>query len=66
MGSRLEIRLRPSLLDGTHPRMAGDAPGRFPFAADVLTHECIHQWQQEITGKAIIFLLHSHMMVDLR
>lgn len=46
--------------------MAGDAPGRFPFAADVLTHECIHQWQQEITGKAIIFLLHSHMMVDLR
>ncbi len=54
-GSRLEIRLRPSLLDGTHPAMvAGDdhAEGRWLFAADVLTHECIHQWQTEITGKA--------------
>ncbi len=53
-GSRLEIRLRPSLLDGTHPAMAGGSgnpAGLFLFAADVLTHECVHQWQQEITGK---------------
>lgn len=53
-GSRLEIRLRPSLLDGTHPRVDSLVParGRFLVAADVLTHECIHQWQAEITGKA--------------
>lgn len=53
-GSRLEIRLRPSLLDGTHPAMAngsGSAAGRFAFVADVLTHECIHQWQMEVTGQ---------------
>src|SRR6266702_2298699 len=38
-GSRLEIRLRPSLLDGTHPAMAGGSgnpAGLFLFAAAVL------------------------------
>jgi hypothetical protein len=49
-GSRLEIRLRPSLLDGTHPRMRGPDAGLFLFVADVLTHETIHQWAMEITG----------------
>lgn len=52
-GSRLEIRLRPSLISGTHPHMrAGDAAaeGRLLFAADILAHESIHQWQMEITG----------------
>jgi hypothetical protein len=54
-GSRLEIRLRPSLLSGTHPDMApGEAfaAGRFRFVADVLTHEAIHQYDMEIAGQA--------------
>ena len=45
-GSRLEIRLRPSLLDGTHPHVLGGpgfAAGRMQFVKDVLTHEMIHQ-----------------------
>jgi hypothetical protein len=42
-GSRLEIRIRPSLLDGTHPRMNGSTPGRMQFVKDVLLHEAIHQ-----------------------
>jgi hypothetical protein len=53
-GSRLEIKLRPSLLSGAHPLLAaGDQyePGRLRFVADVLTHEAIHQYHQEITGK---------------
>lgn len=45
-GSRLEIRIRPSLLDGTHPKMS-DAPshaaGRLQFVKDVLLHEMVHQ-----------------------
>src|SRR5215216_3655100 len=52
-GGRLQIRLRPSLLTGTHPRVRrGDdfAEGRFLFVADVLLHEMIHQWQQEVLG----------------
>lgn len=52
-GGRLEIRIRPSLLDGTHPALVpGEAhrPGRMRFVADVLTHEAVHQWQCEITG----------------
>jgi hypothetical protein len=52
-GGRSQIRLRPSLLWGTHPvvRDGGAfAAGRFIFVADVLLHEMIHQWQQEITG----------------
>jgi hypothetical protein len=45
-GSRLEIRLRQSLLVGTHPMMltrrAGRV-GRMQFVKDVLLHEMIHQ-----------------------
>lgn len=53
-GGRSQIRLRPSLLTGTHPHMRGGAEyaeGRFLFVADVLRHEMIHQWQQEVTGE---------------
>jgi hypothetical protein len=45
-GSRLEIRLRPSLLDGTHPHVACGptfAAGRMQFVKDILVHEMIHQ-----------------------
>lgn len=52
-GSRLEIRIRPSLLAGTHPHMVpgnDHHPGRLRFVTDVVTHEAIHQWQIEITG----------------
>ena len=45
-GSRLEIRIRPSLLYGTHPHMMGGvgfATGRMQFGKDVLLHEMIHQ-----------------------
>jgi hypothetical protein len=52
-GAKSQIRLRPSLLRGTHPHV-GKGPeheaGRFAFVADVLLHEMIHQWQQEVTG----------------
>lgn len=53
-GSHMEIRIRPSLLDGSHPAMRdgdGYAAGRFAFVADVLCHETIHQWQAEVTSK---------------
>jgi hypothetical protein len=53
-GGRSQIRLRPSLLTGTHPMTASgsqDAEGLFLFAADILLHEMIHQWAQEITGE---------------
>ncbi len=52
-GCRSEIIIRPSLLVGTHPKVrAGSkyARGRSLLVADVLLHEMIHQWQQEITG----------------
>jgi hypothetical protein len=52
-GGRLQIRLRPSLLTGTHPHIRGGADfaeGRFLFVADVLLHEMIHQLQQEVLG----------------
>jgi hypothetical protein len=49
-GGRSEIRIRPSLLTGTHPHMRGPAAGRFRFVADVLLHEQIHQYHQEVTG----------------
>ena len=42
-GSRLEIRLRPSLLAGTHPHMGSPRAGRMQFVKDVLLHEMIHQ-----------------------
>jgi hypothetical protein len=52
-GGRSQIRIRPSLLVGTHPDMRrGDdyAEGRSLFTDDVLLHEMIHQWQQEVVG----------------
>lgn len=52
-GGKAQIRIRESLLDGTHPAVAaGDnyKEGRFLFVADVLLHECIHQYQHEILG----------------
>lgn len=43
-GSRLEIKLRPSLLDGTHPHLrGGNRAGRLQFVKDVLLHEMVHQ-----------------------
>jgi hypothetical protein len=50
-GEPLEIRLRPSLLEGTHRQVRGNPEGCFRFTADVLMHEMIHQWQQEVTRK---------------
>ncbi len=53
-GGHAQIRIRPSLLAGTHPAIAaGDAflEGRFLFVADVLLHEMIHQWQYEVSGQ---------------
>ncbi len=53
-GCSSQIRIRPSLLDGTHPCMkrgSGDPDGRFRFVVDVLLHEMIHQWQQEVSGQ---------------
>lgn len=51
-GSRLEIKLRPSLLSGTHPDIDQTAPeqGRWNFVLDVLLHEAVHQYHREITG----------------
>ena len=52
-GGLSQIRIRESLLIGTHPRrIRGANPrGYFRYGADVLLHESIHQWQQEITGQ---------------
>jgi hypothetical protein len=53
-GARSQIRIRLSLLTGTHPHMkqgTQDPEGLFRYVADVLLHEQIHQWQQEVTGK---------------
>jgi SprT-like family len=46
-----EIKIRPSLLSGLHPSVKPGKQfqrGRFLFVADVLLHEMIHQWQDEI------------------
>jgi len=50
-GGRCQIRMRPSLLAGTHPHLRGEIEGRVRFVADVLLHETIHQWQQERSGQ---------------
>lgn len=50
-GSRLEIKLRPSLLSGTHPHVSGNLEGCWRFVADVLTHETLHQHAIEVTGE---------------
>lgn len=51
-GARSQIRIRPSLLTGKHKCINEAAPmkGRILFIADVLLHEMIHQWQEEILG----------------
>lgn len=51
-GARSQIRIRPSLLDGTHKYINPNAVflGRIRFIADTLLHEMIHQWQEEILG----------------
>jgi hypothetical protein len=53
-GGKLQIRLRPSLLNGTYPTLrSGEefAEGRFRYVADVLLHEMIHHDHMEITGE---------------
>jgi hypothetical protein len=53
-GSRNQIRIRPSLLYGSHPHVrSGDefAAGRALFVDDILLHETIHQYHNERTGK---------------
>jgi hypothetical protein len=52
-GGHGQVRLRPSLLTGSHPSVRpGDqyAEGRFRFVADVFLHETVHQWQHEVLG----------------
>lgn len=54
-GGRSQIRLRPAVLTGASRQFrAGPeyAEGRRRFACDILLHEMIHQWQQEVTGAA--------------
>ena len=50
-GGCMRIRIRRSLITGTHPVMtggSGNAEGRYRFVSDVLLHEMIHQFQFEI------------------
>src|SRR6516162_7626204 len=50
-GATLQIRIRPSLVQGTHPHLVhgSQSPqGRQRFVDDVLLHETIHQYQMEI------------------
>jgi hypothetical protein len=52
-GGRSEIRIRPSLVRGSHPHVEpGDRfqAGRDRFVDDVLLHEMVHQWQFEVLG----------------
>lgn len=52
-GGQSQIRLRPSLLTGKHPHVRGGAEyaaGRARLVEDILLHEMIHQWHQEVTG----------------
>lgn len=58
-GGQSQIRLRPSLLTGTHPHVRPEpefAEGRFLFVADVLLHEMIHQYHHEVTGKVEAYM----------
>ena len=53
-GSRNQIRIRPSIWDGSHPKVRAEeayAEGRFLLVADILLHETIHQYHDEITGQ---------------
>jgi hypothetical protein len=50
-GSRNQIRLRPSLITGSHKMVkSGDefAEGRMRFVEDVLLHEAVHQYCDEV------------------
>jgi hypothetical protein len=57
-GTQLQIRIRPSLVRGTHPHLRQGlmdhdtrercATGRRLFVDDILLHETIHQYQMEI------------------
>lgn len=52
-GGSNSITIRPSLYFGTHPicrEKRFTAEGRFRFVADVLLHETVHQFHQEVTG----------------
>jgi len=69
-GGKAQIRIRRSLLDGTHPSVVrGDKykEGRFLFVADVLLHECIHQFQHEILGieKTSSYISHGPTFRDM-
>jgi hypothetical protein len=46
------IRLRPSILRGTHPhiRKKSSLENRVLFLADVLLHQMVRQWQHDIVG----------------
>ena len=49
-----KIRIRHTLLTGEHPAVKPGvkyAEGRSLFVADVLLHEMVHQYHQEITGQ---------------
>lgn len=51
-GGQLQIRVRPAILRG-NKRFRPEpefAEGRARFAADVLLHELVHQWQTEAIG----------------
>jgi hypothetical protein len=52
-GGRSQIRIRPSLVRGSHPHVEpGERfqSGRDRFVDDILLHEMIHQWQFEVLG----------------
>jgi hypothetical protein len=53
-GAKAEIRIRPSIIWGTHRLVKAGAifeHGRLLLAGDILLHEMIHQWQHEIIHK---------------
>jgi hypothetical protein len=50
-GGKSQIRIRPSLLTGKHPDVIDGqnyTDGRFLFVADILLHEMVHQFNQEV------------------
>ena len=54
-GALLQIRIRPSLLRGTHPHLvqgSQDPEGRQRFVEDILLHETLHQYQFEMLHKS--------------
>jgi hypothetical protein len=53
-GGHSQIMIRPTLLTGHHKALrkgARYAEGRFLFMADVLLHETVHQYHQEVMGE---------------